>query len=391
MADTLIVTNFAYGTGPYLRTTELALAVNREFEARGKPRMKILVPWVYGQRQKQVLLEEFGDHVRTHLDEIILDVKLGAILKSVFYTGHQKYEETLKRWIETEEAASQSAHEYLGGSIEAETLNGKKITVSGKDIVLEVNRSPRIRYRVAPSYSTTFGYVADILERASALPKGVVEVPPELLKEGVLLADSVEGEQTLHFMAYPATFSWSADYQDRYGATIVPPITDLPKDGGESIHAEGIFVTITGIEGLERLYQEARDLGLTLYSNDTEAVQGSIKALPSILSSPRIKLQFARAGWGSLWLSMFRGTPILVPRYDPTDDPEIYFNNIALKNLGFGLVYEGQPLKDILAKSEECRTRASLVQQDIKSRWGTLNGNDICAKMIVNHFSGVPV
>ncbi|MDO8435595.1 MAG: hypothetical protein Q7S89_02850, partial [bacterium] len=250
----------------------------------------------------------------------------------------------------------------------------------------EINRSPRIRYDVAPSYSTTFGYVADILENASKLPKGVIDTDPELLKKGSKLADSIEGKQDMNFMAYPATFSWDTAYTDRYGATLTPPITDLPKNRKEEIDDEGIFVTVTGIEGLERLYREARELGLTLYSNDTEAVLGSVRALPSVISNEKIKLQFARAGWGSLWLSMFLEVPVLVPRYDPTDDPEIYFNNIALENLGFGIVYNGQPLKDILTEAPRCRERAHVLKEDILKRWGTLNGNAVCVKLFVEDF-----
>lgn len=386
MQEQFIVTNFAYGTGPYLRTTELALAFNGELESRGRPRMRILVPLVYGEKQRRVMLEEFTNHAKKYSDEILLDAELGRILKNVFYTGHQKYEETLKRWIETADEVSRAAHKHLSGFIEAETLTGEKRHVDGKEITLEINRSPRIRYDVAPSYSTTFGYVADILENASKLPKGTVDADPELLKKGSKLADSIEGKQDMNFMAYPATFSWDASYKDRYGGILVPPITDLPKDRGETIDREGIFVTITGIEGLERLYQEARELGLVLYSNDIEAVPGSVKVLPSVLFNPRIKLHFARAGWGSLWLSMFLKVPILVPKYDPTDDPEIYFNNKALEALGFGIVYDGQPLSEILEVSEACRERAQTLRAEITSRWGTLNGNAVCAKTIVNHF-----
>lgn len=389
MGDSILVTNFAYGTGPYLRTTELALAVNRELEKRGKHRMRILVPWVYGERQKQVMLEEFGAHDAVYPGEILLDPKLGAILKSVFYSGRQQYEETLKRWVNIESASSRDAHEYLRGNIDAETLDGKQVSLHGKDIALEVNRSPRIRYDIAPSYSTTFGYVADILEKAAGLPEGHVALSRELLQEGVRLADRVEGNQTMHCVGYPATFSFDSSYTDRYGGTLVPPVTDLPKDPQQSLSKEGIFVTITGIEGLERLYQEARDLGLALYSNDPHAVPGSTHALPSVIKDPNIKLQFARAGWGSLWLSMFLKVPVLVPRYDPTDDPEIYFNNIALENLGFGIVYRGQPLKEILAQGDTCRGQAQKYTDEIIARWGTLNGNDVCAKMFVDHFLSV--
>ncbi len=387
MNEKYIVTNFAYGTGPYLRTTELAIAFNDELERRGHARMPIIVPWVYGEKQKRVMREEFGAHIDKYPNELLLDAALGALLKSVFYTGHTRYEETLRTWLRDARAVGQKAHGHLSGAFEVETFSGHTQKVEGKNIVLELNRSPRIRYDVAPSYSTTFGYVADILEKSLSLPLGTLAVDRDLLRQGVALADSIEGKQDMHLMAYPATFSWDREsYVPRYeGEILVPPITNLP-----SAHAtpmdEGIFVTITGIEGLERLYAEARELGLKLYSNDIDAVEGAVQALPHVISNPAIKLQFARAGWGSIWLSMFCGTPLVVPAFDPTDDPEIYFNNRAIEGLGIGIVYRGHPLADILTKGDALRMASKSLCTHIEKRWGTLDGNSVVARQCVAHF-----
>lgn len=381
-----IVTNFAYGTGPYLRTTELAIAFNDELEKRGMARMPVIIPHVYGEKQRAIMLEDFGVHAATHPGELLLDAKLGAFLKSIFYTGAKRYAETLALWVRDAGSVSQAIHQHLSGTVEVETLAGEKISVQGGDIALELNRSPRVRYDVAPSYSTTFGYIAEILERAQTVPPDVINIDRDLLQKGAALADSIEGRQTMNLMAYPATFSWRKDYAPRYtGEILVPPITDLPKVDDRPMD-QGIFVTITGIEGLERLYEEARGLGLKLYSNDPNAVAGSVKALPSVIPNPAIKFQFARAGWGSLWLSMFCGTPILVPRFDPSDDPEVYFNNEALQGLGFGMVYKGQPLGDILASAPQLRGNSQAVCIDIRGRFGTLNGNEVCARLFADRF-----
>src|SRR3989344_511 len=333
-----LVTNFAYGIGPYLRTTELALAFNNELMRRGRARISVIVPWVYGGKQKKIMSENFGAHAALYPDEIMLDAKLGGILKQVFYTGDRRYEETLSAWVESAERVSNEAGEHLSSTFEVETLSGEKKAVNGKDIVLEINRSPRIRYGVAPSYSTTFGYIAEILERAHAAGRKAIDVDPEALQK-----------------------------------------SDGPLD-------EGIYVTITGIEGLERLYGEARALGLKLYSNDTKAVEGAVKILPEVIPNPAIKFQFARSGWGSVWLSMFCGTPIVVPEFDPTDDPEIYFNNIAIEEMGIGIIYRGQPLRSILAETEHVRQKQKEMREAILKRWGTLNGNEVCAKLFADKF-----
>jgi hypothetical protein len=381
-----LVTNFAYGTGPYLRTTELAIAFNTELEKRGVARLQIIVPLVYGEKQKKIMLEEFGTYIEAHPYEIVLDSHLGSLLKEVFFTGQQSYEDTLRRWIQSEEDVGARAHAYLSGELHTTTFSGEACHITGSDITLEINRSPRVAYNIAQSYSTTFGNIADILERSLQEGEQTIAVSSNLLKEGVMLADSIEGVQTLRMMAYPATFSHNREYVPRYSdEVLVPPITDLPQAHEGDIE-RGIFVTITGIEGLERLYREAESLGLKLYSNDVDAVPNATKALPHIIPNKNVALQFARAGWGSIWLSMFADTPLVVPEFDPTDDPEIYFNNRAVESLGIGAIYRGQPLDELLGGADVMRAHAKKLREDIMNRWGTLNGNQVCAEHFADAF-----
>lgn len=381
-----IVTNFAYGTGPYLRTTELAIAFNDELERRGKERLGVIIPWVYGEKQRRIMLEEFAEHDKTHSGELLLDAQLGAMLKEVFY-GDNTYEEALSKWVADHDAISSHIHNHLSGTISAETLGGEKTDVSGGDIILELNRSPRVLYGVAPAYSSTFGHIAEILEALDDVGVAEVTVNRDLAKAGAQLADRIERAQGIHAIAYPATFSGAEDYKLRYpNSHLIPPITSLQHGdiGGEI--DDGIFVTITGIPGLERLYEEARNLGLKLYSNDTEAVRGSEKQLPHIIPNKAIQFQFARSGWGSVWLSLFSGTPIVVPDFDPQDDPEIFFNNKMVEKLGIGIIYRGQPLSEILAARDMIRANCEAMREKIVERWGTLDGNSVCAKMFVDYF-----
>src|SRR3989338_5042661 len=105
MQRKFIATNFAYGTGPYLRTNNLALLFNDELEKRGKEKMQIIVPLVYGEKQKRIMEEEFGKP-----KEIVFDEKLGKILGSIFY-GNNTYSESLEKWATNCREASRAAHE----------------------------------------------------------------------------------------------------------------------------------------------------------------------------------------------------------------------------------------------------------------------------------------
>lgn len=379
----MIVTNFAYGTGPYLRSTELAIAFNDEWEQAGYERLGIVVPWVYGEQQKRVMLEEFGAYENEHPGQILLDRELGSLLRSVFYAD-SAYERALEKWIMLAQSVSEKANKHLSGSLAVETLAGERREVNGKDIRIELSRCPRIRYDVAPSYFFSFAYVGDILQRAEEIRE--IAVDKELLKRGVKIADAVETVQRMRCMAYPATFAYLGEKEPRYADEIlVPPLVSPQKSNGDAI-GQGIFVTITGIPGLERLYADAKRLGIRLYSNDPPQLPGSIKALPSIIPNQKILFQFARAGWSSIWISMMSGTPLVVPAYDAKDDPEIYFNNRSVEELQLGVIYRGQTIETILKESSRIKASYERMRKEILNRWGTLDGNRYCAKLFAGDF-----
>lgn len=384
-----LLTNFAYGTGPYLRTTELAIALNHKFEATGAERLGVIVPWVYAGKQKRIMLEEFGAHEAAHPGEILLDSRLGELLGRVFYTGERAYEAALGRWVEGEGAISREAQEYLKGELDLEDLAGDRRKVRGAEIVLELARAPRVRFGVAPVYNVAFGYTSEILEHVLEEPPSAIAVDRDLVRKAIPLARSIESEAVFHGLAEPGTFSYLAGRAPRYPTEIAIPPTIAPPKPSAGPLAEGIYVTITGIPGLERLYAEARNLGLKLYSNDPVAVPGSERLLPYAVANPRIKLQFARSGWGSVWLSQLSGTPFVAPDFDPADDPEIYFNNRCIESLGLGVIYRGQPLAELLDQAERLRPGIATLNERLRKRFGTLDGNAYAARLIARQLRAV--
>ncbi len=379
-----IVTNFAYGTGPYLRTTELALVVNAELESQGRDRLGIIVPWVYGEKQKRIMLEEFSAANQKHHGEILLCARLGEILKTIFY-GDNTYQQALEIWADKFAEVNSAAASLLKGDIEVEDLDGNKKVISGKDVVMELSRSGRIKYGLPLNYGASFGHVSEILKNTLEVSQDEIAVDRELVKKVIPLAEEIESRYKFVAIAHPGTFSYLENRQPYSKEVLIPPTIFPPTPNHDDI-AEGIYVTITGIPGLERLYDEARKLGLKLYSNDTKAVSGSEKLLPHIVPNPKIKLQFARAGWGSIWLSQLSGTPFVAPAFDPLDDPEIYFNNKCVEKLGLGIIYNGQSLSDLISEAESLKPRIQVFNQKLLNQFGTLDGNRYAAKMIVDDF-----
>lgn len=358
-----IVTNFAYGTGPYLRATELAIAVNECLEKGGHKRLGIIVPLVYGTKQKKIMREEFGDFYKSHPKEIILDEKLGRYLKKIFY-GDETYEQYLHRWLDKVDEVSGAISSYL-------------IHAYGENIVMELHRSPRVLYNVAPSYFVSFVYIAKVYEEA--LGNKEIAVSDDLLRKAIPKIKSIEESHLMHFITEPGTFSCKSKGN-------IPPTIDMPDRDGTGERGRGLFVTVTGIPGLERLYEEAKEIGLSVYSNDTKAVPFATYAPPHIIGSSNILFQFARSGWSSVWLSMLSGSAIVVPEWDKYDDPEIYFNNICIEKLGLGIVYRGQPLDELLKEIKQLGTKIEECNKSLYQKFGTEDGTRYCAERISADF-----
>ena len=386
MNNKFIVTNFAYGTGPYIHTAALAVAFNDRLEKSGQERLGIVVPWVYGDKQKQVMLEEFSDHEKKYPGEILLDVGLGKILEKVFYDGRSSFGRYLQQWVEDFDGVCLEAKKYLSGKLDCETLSGKKFLIDGRDIILEINRSPRLLYGVAPSYSSNFALVSEIMERSLEIKDFAIH--PDTLKSASEVFKKIEAGQKIHAIAYPGTFSGEKNRKEKYANEIeTPPIMKIQnlKIKNQKL-MNGIFVTASGIPGLEKLYAQAAELGVKIYTNNSDAVLGGEKALPEIIFNPEIKLHFARSGWGSVWLSMFAECPLIMPEFDPNDDPEIYFNNQVIEKLGIGAIYRGQTLEELMALTSKVKAAQKRLKEEITRRWGTLDGNAYAAEIFADNF-----
>ncbi|MEK7062531.1 MAG: hypothetical protein AAB946_00695, partial [Patescibacteria group bacterium] len=331
---------------------------------------------------KRIMLEEFGELNKKNPGEIWLCSELGKILNKIFY-GNNTYEQALRLWVDNFEKLNSEAKALLIGRIELASLDGEKKIINGSDIELELSRAGRIKYGIKTSYGVTFGNASEILKNTLDVSEKEIAVDRNLVKEAIKIAQDVESQCRFTCVAYPGTFSFLKNRTPVGLEISIPPTIYPPQPNSDPIQ-EGIFITITGIPGLERLYNEAKDLGLKLYSNDPSAVPGSERLLPNIIPNPKIKLQFARSGWGSVWLSQLSGTPFVCPEFDPLDDPEIYFNNICIEKLGLGIVYRGQPLSDILKEAEILKPNIRKINQEILDKFGTYDGNEYSSKIIVD-------
>lgn len=379
-----IITNFAYGFGPFLRTTELALATADMLSKRTRERFGVIVPWVYGEPQKQILLEEFGGILAARPEVVVLDKRIGAELELIFY-GEKGYAASLKYYSQNHERVASDINAYIAKGVIAETFAGEPVSIERSSIAMCISRAPRVYFDVEPSYYTSFAYVSEILERSLDVP--AVAADRELCESLIPHSVDVETRHRLHFIADPATFSHLGQRPPRYAGEILTPPNALPPKGTNCGEIErGIFVTVTGIPGLNRLFHEARQLGFRFYSNKPQVIPDATRALPHALSCRNIRLHFARAGWGSIWYSQFTGVPLVVPKYDPHDDPEIYFNNECIEQLGLGIIYDGQPLSELLAQTDAYQEAAARENARVEAAYGTMNGVEYTAERIADDY-----
>lgn len=342
----VILCNPGYGNGPYLRTTELALAVIKQLK---KP-TTIIMPLLYGQRQKDIITEEYGDI------DIVFDETLGAIIQSVYYTN-ETYEAFLIKWLAHNAKASNDASTYIKEHY--------------PNTILEVARSPLLSFGIHPSCCTLFARTSDILEAAIDEPE--ISIDSQILLSVGKEFRKLENQFNTRFITQPGTFSCTNPKDES-----IPLTATLQKDTTKILEPS-VYVTTSGIPHVSMI----TNLNVPLFSNNPDIVPHSKKASPHILSNQNIVLHFARSGWGSIWMSILTETPLLTLPYNPEDDPEILFNNRRIEELGIGIIYTDQSIAELLTQSTNCITKIQELKTQIIKRFGTLNGAEYAAKNIV--------
>lgn len=368
-SESAILLNIAYGNGPYLRMTECALRMNDLWEQRGEQRRRVIVPLLYGNRQRRIMEEELEHQWKQHLQELLLDEELGALLSPLLY-ARETYAETLRRWLAEVDRTEERVRAYLRRTY-------------GSAIVCELLRAPRLRSGItAPSYLVSFALTTEILERARGIPD--IAIDDALLQNTAERMRRIEEGHFLYLLSVPGTWTGNVDRKPFFPRECLIPPTIQPQTPWREKLDEGIYVTVTGIPGLEKLYRDARRLGLRIYASDSDTVPGSTRLPPTALGNPAIRLHIARAGWSSIWLSLLTETPFVATPWDASDDPEIYFNNRCVERLGIGTVGDGQPLDILLKKCDEQRQNMAELRASLLRRFGTIDGITVAAQRIVD-------
>ena len=351
--EPFIIVNGGYGNGPYLRATEIALKVIDLLPEKHS----ILVPHLYGSIQGRIMLEEFGDR-----EDIVLDATYGSLLRELFFEG-DSYAEFLHHFLKKRKEVEENVKAHLKKQY-------------GDAITMEVSRAPLIHTGTTPSFFNSFARTSDILRKS--IDQEEIAIENDLLIDAADAMQDLESRYSLMMLSEPGTF------EDTGNAETIPPSVTMKDYSGEEPEF-GIYVTVSGIPNVAHLHSITSRFNCTIYSNAPDKVPGSIGAPPSILAHKNIFLHVARSGWGAVWSSLLTETPLLTPPYTSTDDPEIFFNNNRIEDLGIGMVDRGLSSDDLAKSAEILAPKIATYKKTLKEKYGTLDGASVAATLIVDH------
>jgi len=315
---------------------EIALAMKGE--------SKIIMPLIYGKNQKRIMEEEFGENHAIEFDE-----HLGKLINSISFK-HESYENYLLSWIEHIDHTQNEIKSHLAEHY-------------GSDFI-EIARSPIVNLGGSESFAVLFSRTSEILARS--IDEGTIAIDKGLLKKVSDRMKILEDQFTKIFITDPGTFEAS-------GSDELVPLTASLKNISTDVTEPSIYVSISGIPN-RKLDDIKNQIDLPVFTNKDTS--------PHIVADENVVFQVARSGWGACWMSLLTGTPLITPEYDPSDDPEIYFNNKRIEELGIGMIHKGEPISELMSELPRLKKAIEDYRSGLESKYGTLDGAEYIANKI---------
>jgi len=382
----ILVLNPGHGNEPYILATAIGREVSKKFAAAGEKQPILVMPLLYGDRQRKILLEENPNPQDAQL--LHLDEQMGEILKGVMF-GSGDFQQHLTHvnthYDEVEKMLSER-YRLDGQSITARNVATKdEIDLDPRNIIGVIETGNRVPVKVPHRYFAFPEVLSRVLHESMQHPElGFSESNMRKLADRML---RVEAAYSQIFVPWVSTFSYQdASDLDSQPQTIdgrsriyTPAMkADIPKTEGEV--DPGVYIMFSGtgsaVEANQSMVRAAHEAGIKAYTPPWETMEGASKMPPSAMADSGIWAIGGRAGWGTGWQAMQLAKPWLVPPYQHGDDPEIFFNNQTIEALRLGrLVGAGG-----ISGSELSRAAQNIspgirsLNAAIKDRFGTTDG-----------------
>jgi hypothetical protein len=335
-----IFVNPVHGNEPYV----LGGLIAKELASRIGSDIPIVMPDLYGTRQKKILLEEGV--------EAILDPDLGGICRPMLFKAGQ-YDEHLDNLVSMRNTVEKKAKECLKDkdiNALAELNIGSRISVGCEQAyyAFPCINSELLQYCI----NSDLGFEDHKLERARDMMKS--------MEEGIIK----------FFIPSYNTLSFDKQRKKHSREISTPVMKPVYRRSEEDIPQNSVYLMISGtdseVETVLRYANEIkneRNVIVSLSEHGKEFVQMS----PHIISHPNIEKVFGRAGWGTIWMCQNADKKFEHLPYSKGDDPEIYFNIKTLESLPLAKA-TAQQRKEFGNQREGIVYTANLIAQDMTQR-----------------------
>ena len=373
MEEEFIVLNINGGNAPYLRSLDLAFAMNRKRVNEGLFPFGIIVPLIYGNKQKEIIKDEFKDIDPEELSHVYFDEIYGGLLEKILFDGSD-YSAYLRNLVAHQETIQSLIRDHFSVSITVKNIVGGLVCVKSDQLVLELSRNPVVNIGLPRRIYTSIVFFSEIITKTYL--DNPLKLDLELLHSLRKVAERIEENYDLYILFEPSTFiGEEQEFKITVGGKEVhlsPPLVQPLRLNGYSHNKPFIYASVSGIPHLTPLLQNA--------SIPQWDILNSKETSPRILLHKNARYHIARAGFGSIIKSVETLTPLIVPNYESSDDLEIYHNIKQLKKLNLAVILEGHLTNDVLKSAHLCLTDVVYLKKHLLGKYGTLDGASYIAE-----------
>lgn len=388
----ILVLNPGHGNEPYILATAIGREVSKKFASIGMEQPILVMPLLYGDRQRRILLEENPNDASL----LYYDEQFGNILKNIIFGAgdfKQHLTQVNTHYDEVERMLNNRYH-FDAQAITARSVATQESTeLSPRNIIGVIETGNRVPIKVPHRYFAFPEVLSRVLHESMQHPElGFSESDMKKLAERMI---KVEAAYSQVFVPWVSTFSHQhasdLDSQpqsfDGRSRIYTPAMkADIPRTTGEVNHGVYIMFSGTGsaVGANRSLIEAAHEAGIKAFTPPWETIEGTEKMPPSIMADENILAIMGRGGWGTGWQAMQLEKPWLVAPYQEGDDPEVYFNNKTIEALKLGKVIgsEGMSGDELRRSAQEISPGLHSLNDAIRQRFGTTNGIDYIADHI---------
>lgn len=331
-----------HGNEPQIMTAAIGAEINQILAENNLPGASIVLPSIYGDRTRQILLEDFP----TLADTIYLSDGLGEILKKTEFS-RAGYQAHMREVAAHQPRVYEEALDYLSRPFVANSLAGNPKEFSPEGKRLEINAGANITVSLPGEKKTHFIFpvlLSEMMERTLTDPEISRHFNHATLERVIRLAKDFEATYRTTQIPYVHTLYGQENY-DATGKILTPPLKkrQTPPEI-ELKNGNAVYIMVSGSEiGREVVEDQAKQVeqhGHEIVFPPWLKLNFGKPVHPNAVFDKRVGAVMGRIGWGIGWLSQVAEKPFIAMPHLFFDNPEMHFNLQTLQRSGLGMIWE---------------------------------------------------